>query len=179
MSRWQLLGGLISLMGVLVILLRGDISQIGHLRFVAGDIYMIIATISWAFYGWLLTSQKDSDDVRHTWATMLLAQVAFGVVWSGVFAAGEWVLTDWEIQWSLGLVAAILYVSIGPAIIAFCCWGAGVKRVGPATAGFFANLIPLFAAILSVVFLGELPRGYHAVAFMLIVGGIVLSARVR
>ena len=53
----------------------------------------------------------------------------------------------------------------------------GVQRVGPAVAGFFTNLTPLFAALLSAAFLGELPHFYHGVAFLLIVGGIVVSAR--
>ena len=62
-------------------------------------------------------------------------------------------------------------------VIAYRCWGIGVQRVGPAMAGFFANLTPLFAALLSAAFLGELPQIYHALAFLLIVGGIVVSAR--
>ncbi|MBP7968495.1 MAG: EamA family transporter, partial [Brachymonas sp.] len=48
---------------------------------------------------------------------------------------------------------------------------------GPAVAGFFSNLTPLFAALLSAAFLGEAPSAYHAVAFALIVGGIVVSSR--
>ena len=53
----------------------------------------------------------------------------------------------------------------------------GVQRAGPAMAGFFSNLTPLFAALLSAAFLGEAPRAYHALAFALIVGGIVVSSR--
>jgi len=41
----------------------------------------------------------------------------------------------------------------------------------------FLNLTPLFAALLSAAFLGELPQLYHALAFVLIVGGIVVSSR--
>jgi drug/metabolite transporter (DMT)-like permease len=66
---------------------------------------------------------------------------------------------------------------VGPAVIAYRCWGAGVQRAGPAVAGFFSNLTPLFAALMSLAFLGELPHLYHVVAFALIVGGIVLSSR--
>ena len=74
-------------------------------------------------------------------------------------------------------MAGLLYIAIGPAVLAYRCWGMGVQRVGPAIAGFFSNLMPLFAALLSMVFLGELPQLYHALAFVLIVGGIVVSAR--
>ncbi|NBT56948.1 MAG: EamA family transporter, partial [Betaproteobacteria bacterium] len=66
---------------------------------------------------------------------------------------------------------------IGPAVIAYRCFGLGIQRVGPAMAGFFSNLTPLFAAVLSAAFLGELPHVYHGLAFALIVGGILVSAQ--
>ena len=52
-----------------------------------------------------------------------------------------------------------------------------MAQVGPAIAGFFANLTPLFAALLSALLLGELPQAYHAIAFVLVVAGIVISSR--
>ena len=61
--------------------------------------------------------------------------------------------------------------------MAYRCWGMGVQRAGPAVAGFFSNLTPLFAALLSAAFLGEAPHPYHGAAFVLIVGGIVVSSR--
>ena len=73
--------------------------------------------------------------------------------------------------------AALVYVAVCPAIVAYRCWGAGVQRVGPSVAGFFSNLTPLFAAVLSAAFLGEPPHLFHAIAFVLIVGGIVVSSR--
>jgi drug/metabolite transporter (DMT)-like permease len=50
-----------------------------------------------------------------------------------------------------------------------------VAEGGPALAAFFNNLTPLFAALLSTLVLGEAPQPYHAVAFVLIVGGIAVS----
>lgn len=173
----QLIGALLSLLGVAVILSRGELSQLLQFRFVIGDVYMVIATICWAFYSWLLGQDKHDPLITQNWATLLLAQVTFGIMWSGAFAAGEWVLTDWQIHWSWGLVVAMLYVAIGPAIIAFRCWGLGVQRIGPAKAGFFVNLMPLFAALLSMIFLDQMPEPYHGVAFALIVGGIVYASR--
>lgn len=173
----QLLGGIVSIIGVLVVLSHGDWRQLLELRLVIGDVFMIIATIVWAFYSWMLAQATDGPEIRRTWATFLLAQVIYGAAWSGVFAATEWSLTDAHIQWGWPLVLALLYVAVGPAIVAFRCWGTGVQRVGPAIAGFFNNLTPLFAALMSLAFLGELPQLYHAAAFACIVGGIILSAK--
>ena len=82
-----------------------------------------------------------------------------------------------HIKWGWPLAIALTFVAIGPAVLAYRFWGVGVQRVGPTIAGFFANLTPLFAAVLSATFLGELPHLYHGLAFALIVGGIVVSAR--
>lgn len=177
MNSNKVVGSLLSIVGVLLVLAHGDWRQFVAFRFVMGDVYVLIATILWAFYSWLLISGRDSAQIRATWATFLLAQVLYGTVWSGAFAGLEWASGDWVIHWSGTLVVALLYVAIGPALIAFRCWGAGVQRVGPSTAGLFYNLTPMFAAILSAFMLGETPQIYHGVAFVLITGGIALSAR--
>ncbi|HUH60680.1 MAG TPA: DMT family transporter [Candidimonas sp.] len=173
----QIAGAALSLTGVLVVLSHGHWEQLLGLRFVIGDLFMVVATIVWSFYSWSLVQTRDSDAVRRSWATFLLAQVSFGVVWSGIFAAGEWAVTDSQIHWGWPLAAALSFVAVGPAVIAFRCWGAGVQRAGPTTAGFFNNLTPLFAAMMSSAFLGETPHAYHAVAFAFIVSGIILSSR--
>lgn len=176
-SRKQLIGAVLSIAGVLIVLCRGELRYLAALRLVPGDVLMILAAIVWSFYSWLLTLPKDPVEIRGDWAAFLLAQVAFGVMWSALFAIGEWSTGPRTIAWSWPLAAALLFVAIGPAIIALRCWGIGVQRVGPTIAGFFANLTPLFAALMSSAFLGELPHVYHGLAFALIVGGIVVSSR--
>ncbi|HYD59786.1 MAG TPA: DMT family transporter [Noviherbaspirillum sp.] len=176
-SRRQVAGAALSVAGVLIVLSRGEWEQLTALRLVPGDLFMVLATIAWSVYSWLLAGRKEPEAIRNDWAAFLLSQVTFGVVWSGAFAAGEWAVGDHRIAWGWPLAAALLYVAIGPAIVAFRCWGAGVQRVGPNIAAFFNNLTPLFAALMSSAFLGEMPHAYHAVAFALIVGGIVLSSR--
>lgn len=173
----QIIGAVLSIAGVLCVLSRGDVHHLLAARLVPGDLFMLLAALAWSIYSWLLTRTSEPAVVRSDWSVFLLAQVAFGLVWSGAFSAGEWAVRDPEIHWSWTLVAALLYVAIGPSIIAFRCWGAGVGRAGPSIAAFFSNLTPLFAALMSSAFLGEPPRLYHAAAFVLIVGGIVLSSR--
>jgi drug/metabolite transporter (DMT)-like permease len=175
---WQSAGALLSIVGVLVVLCRGDWHQLAALRLVIGDLYMILATIAWSFYSWMLMQKVDVPALRADWAAFLLVQVAYGVVFSSGFAAVEWTFTaPRPIAWSGTVLAALAYVALGPAILAFRCWGAGVARAGPAIGAFFVNLTPLFAALLSAAFLGEPPQIYHLLAFALIVGGIAVSAR--
>ncbi|WP_305822167.1 DMT family transporter [Massilia brevitalea] len=173
----QVGGAVLSIAGVLVVLCRGDVAQLAALRLVSGDLYMILATIAWSFYSWLLMQQRDVPGIRSDWAAFLLMQVVYGVLWSGAFSGAEWAVKGVDVAWSWPVAAALLYVAIGPAIIAMRCWGAGVQRAGPALGAFFINLTPLFTALLSSAFLGEAPHLYHALAFLLIVGGIAVSAR--
>lgn len=177
-SRAQLGGVLLSMGGVMVVLTAGDWRQLVHWRFVPGDMLMLLATLLWAWYSWMLLPRAgDSTRVRDSWAALLLAQVVWGVGWSSLFAAGEWVLHPGPIQWGLPLVAALIFIAVGPAVIAYRCWGLGVQRAGPAMAGIFFNLAPVFAAILSALFLGDWPRPYHGLAFALIAAGILVSQR--
>ena len=180
-SRLQIAGAVLSIAGVLVVLSHGELARLAHIQFVAGDFYMVLASVAWAIYSWLLSQAKDPPDIRSDWAAFLMAQMVFGLGWAGLFAAGEWALVSVDsaaqISWGWPLLAVLLYVAAGPAIAAYRCWGVGVQRVGPAMASFFANLTPLIAAVLSAAFLGELPQLYHAAAFLLVVGGIVVSAR--
>ena len=176
-SRRQIAGALLSIAGVLVVLSRGQWALLVQVRLVPGDMYVLLATLAWAFYSWLLSQPKEPPELRRDWAGFLMAQIVFGLGWSGLFAASEWAVLDARITWGWPLAAALLYIAIGPAVMAYRCWGMGLQRVGPAIAGFFTNLTPLFAALLSAAFLGELPHLYHALAFLLIVGGIVVSAR--
>jgi drug/metabolite transporter (DMT)-like permease len=176
-SHRQLAGALLSIAGVLVVLGRGEWKVLMRVQLVPGDFYILLATASWAVYSWLLIRPGDPKAIRGDWAAFLMAQMVMGLGWSGLFAAGEWALSDAHIQWGWPVAAALAYVAVGPAIVAYRCWGVGVQRVGPNIAGFFSNLTPLFAALMSAAFLGELPHLYHAIGFVLIVGGIVVSSR--
>lgn len=176
-SGRQVAGAVLSIAGVVLVLARGEWQHVRELRLVAGDLFMILATIAWSFYSWLLIRTTEPAALRADWAGFLLAQVGFGALWSGVFALGEQALAPTVVHWSWTLVAALAYVAVGPAIIAFRCWGEGVRQAGPGVGAFFVNLTPLFTALLSTAILGETPHGYHAAAFLLIVAGIVVSAR--
>ncbi len=183
-SRQQWAGVALSTVGVLTVLTRGDWHQLLGLRLVAGDVLMLAATATWSLYSWLLTSppkgQADPPALRGQWAAWLVAQMVPGLVWSGLFTGVEWVVVpDLHIDWGWPLVAALVYVAVGPSVLAYYCWGSGVAAAGPQVAGFFVNLTPLFAALLSAAVLGEMPKPFHAAAFALIVGGIVVSSRNR
>jgi len=192
----QWVGAACSAAGVLVVLMRGDPAQLRALRLVPGDLWMLLAAASWALYSWQLArppaALRGEARPAWSWGEFMLVQVLFGLMWATLGAAAEALLAalaDSPVHaaaagagvapdlapWALA--ALLLYLGIGPSLLAYRCWGLGVAAVGPALAAFFANLTPLIAALMSAALLGEPPRPYHGLAFALIVAGIVVSSR--
>ena len=176
-SILQMIGAVVSLLGVGIVLTRGDLSALLSMQMVVGDLLIMLATILWAFYSWMLSRPGTSTERQWPWAEFLMAQVTVGLLWTGFFdgfeiAAGHAFLhLNW---WTASL---IVFVAIGPSLIAYRFWGLGVNGAGPTVAAFFANFIPLFTALLSAAMLGEPPQLFHGLAFGLIVAGIVISSK--
>jgi drug/metabolite transporter (DMT)-like permease len=78
-----------------------------------------------------------------------------------------------------GSVAAILYVGAFPGFVSYVFWNRGVEAVGANRASLFLHLIPVFGTLLAAIFLGEVPRWYHALGVALIFSGIWLTTRQR
>ncbi|NKI96798.1 DMT family transporter [Rhizobacter sp. SG703] len=180
-TRRQAAGAALSLLGVALVLSHGRPSTLLQLHLVPGDLLMLLATALWAVYSWMLARPPASMRApeRPAWsgAEFLLAQVGFGALWASAGAGAEHALTGQPVLWSGPVYAALAYVAIGPSIVAYFCWGAGVAAVGPAIAAFFANLTPVFAALMSAAMLGVGPQWYHIAAFGLIAAGIVVTSR--
>lgn len=174
-ARRAWVGAALSLVGVLVVLTGGDAERVLGLRFVAGDLLMIVATIVWALYSWLLRRHRPDLPVL----TFLLLQTGFGVALSAPLIGAEWITGDFVLALTGATLAVVLWVATGPSLVAYWCWDRGVAEAGPLLPMFFANLTPLFAALMSAALLREPPHGFHAVAFLLIVGGIVIAQRPR
>jgi len=171
----QWLGAGLSVIGVLVVLTRGDPANLLRLSFVAGDLIMLAANLTWTFYTWLLRKHRPDLPL----VPLLALQMAFGLLAIVPLSAAEALTGSATIHWSGTVVLVLLYIALFPSIIAYACWDHGIKRVGAVIPVYFANLTPLFAAALSTLLLGEAPRTYHAIALALIVVGIHLAARVR
>lgn len=184
-SGRQWIGAALGLAGVAVVLSHGQITTLLAVRLVAGDVYILLATIGFSLYSWLLArppahmrgAERPRADEGWDWAGFLLVQALFGLVAAGSFSAGEQLMGAEPIHWTWGVIGALAYVSLGASIVAYRCWGLGVAEGGPALAAVFNNLTPLFAALLSAAVLGEMPHTYHAVAFGLIALSIGVSMK--
>jgi len=173
----QMIGAIVSLLGVSIVLTRGDLAALLSMEMVIGDLLIMLATILWAVYSWMLSRPGSSSERQWPWAEFLMAQVMVGLLWTGFFDSFEIAAGHAFIDLNWWTASLIIFVAIGPSLIAYRCWGLGVNGAGPTVAAFFANFIPLFTALLSAAMLGEPPQLFHGLAFALIVAGIAISSK--
>jgi len=157
----------VALLGVLVVISHGDMSVLASLSFTHGDLLMVAATLSWAFYN-ILTRRympQGSAFANTSWivaaGAFLLLAVALGSD-SHVHALG--------VKASLAMVVMV----IGGTVLAYLFWGIGIARLGAARAAIFLNLIPVFAMLIGAA-LGTLPSAAQMVGGLLVLGGVTIS----
>lgn len=175
-----------TLCGVALVLSRGDVSNLLSIQLVPGDAWMLLATLGWTTYSWLLAKPTPAQsELSAHWAPFLWIQMVIGIGWSGIATAAEWWVLPAlggpapQMTWDTGVWLALIYVGVAPALIAYRCWGLGVSRAGPNIAVFFASLTPVFAAVMSTFALKEAPHWFHYVAFGCILTGIWITSRPR
>jgi drug/metabolite transporter (DMT)-like permease len=172
-SARQVAGIFCSLMGVLAIISRGDPSSLATLQLNRGDVWIITAMLLWAVYTILLRWRPKELSALAFLAAMLMFSLPLLVpfyMWE-LFERGSFEL-------SLSTLVTLGYYATIPSIFAYLFWNYGVARVGPNRAGLMVHLLPIFAAILSVVFLGERLYLYHYIGTVFVFGGIWLTTQV-
>jgi len=181
----QVTGALLCVAGVVLVLSQGQWAVLRDVRFVPGDLLMLLASLVWSIYSWLLARPPASmrEGPAWDWATFLWLQVLAGTGWAGLCAALEWQWLGEQAPWPQSadawatVAVGLVFIVIGPSILAYRGWGLGVRAVGPTIAAFFSNLIPVFAALWSWMLLGLAPSWYHPVALVLITAGIASSSK--
>ena len=171
-SKLQACGVALSLCGVLVIVARGDGATLAAFHFNRGDLWLITAMVLWALYTIVLRRRPPELSAMGFLTAMLLLSLPFLLpfyLWE-FNQRGGFALTT-------ATVTALAYYATLPSIVAYLFWNRAVAQVGPNKAGLFVHLMPLFGAILSVIFLGERLFAYHYAGAVLIFTGIWLTTR--
>ena len=167
-----LIGLTLSMIGAVAVVARGDPAVLWAMDANPGDLWMFVAALIWAVYSVLLKRRPEALPPM----SLLIVSVAIGLMGIAPLhlattGLGLGFTPTWE------TVGAILYVCVFASVIAYICWNRGVREVGPSRAGVFMHLLPLFSALLALVFLGESLAPYHVMGGVLIFAGIVLAAR--
>ena len=172
-SLLQLIGVLLTVLGVAVVATRGDPFALLDLEANRGDLLILAACVLYAFYTVALRSRPAMPGA--VFFTLLALIAAVTTVPLLAFEAAT-VGLRWPTPHGMAITA---FVAIFPSCLAQLFFLRGVDLIGPGRAGVFVNLVPVFAAALSVGLLGESFSPFHGVALALVVGGIWLAQRAK
>ena len=169
-NTFQLLGLLISTVGVLVIITRLDFNVLLNLDFNIGDIWMIGAVICWGLYSTFLKKLKLKISLFSTVQVVCTCGLLFA-------------LPQFLYEYNQGFVVninkaflfCIIYTAIFPSIVSYSCWTGAISIIGANRSGIFVSLIPLFGIGMAIFFFNEEFKFYHLIASILIVIGLFLS----
>jgi drug/metabolite transporter (DMT)-like permease len=167
----QLAGIAISLVGVLTIILRGDFSALASISFNKGDMMFGASLVSFGLYSALMPRRPVTHQlslISFTTGCGALLLVPFSV-WE--FSTGATLKFD-----SLTF-ATLAYVLIFPSTLAYLFFNRGIALIGPNRAAPFFHLVPVFGSAMAILLLGEQPRLFHLVGYLLVLAGVVIASR--
>lgn len=169
-SRWQAPGIALSLIGVLVIVSRGDIHALLAWRVNPGDLWILAAIVSWALYSVCLRWRPAQlEPLNFQAATMIIGVAILTPLYL-------WDLSqNYSVAVNAATVSSILYLALFPSILAYIFWNRAVTELGANRCGQFLHLMPAFGAVLAMIFLGERLYSFHGIGIALIAAGIYLA----
>lgn len=167
-SRLALLGGLLSLLGIFVVLGKGDPAALLSQGVGRGDTLMLVIVLAYAAYGVLLKGWSGHLPLF----TSLYVQIG----WAVIFLLPAYLLGD-PSTLTPGNVTMTLYAAIPGSIIAPFVWMSAVKHLGAGRTTIFMNLIPILTAIVAAIFLKESLHVYLVLGGGMTIAGIVISQR--
>lgn len=173
LSRSQAIGVTISFIGAATIIARGDPALLATLAINRGDLWMLGAVLIWAIY----TVGLQWRPVGVHPMLLLAALTTVGLCALTPLYLWELLIEGRNINIHTGSLASLLYVGIFPSFLGYIFYNRGVAEVGANKASLFIHLMPVFGTVLSVIFLEEVPHGFHFVGIALILSGIWLTTR--
>ena len=167
----QIVGVAITMVGVALVASKGDFQRLATLELNHGDVLIVFACILYAGYTVALRNRPPLSGMA------MFAGLATAAFLTSIPLAGyEYVAGDFQAPTAKGW-AIVAFVVVFPSFLAQISFLLAVDQVGPGRAGVFVNLVPIFAAVLSVAVLGEAFHLYHALALALVLGGIAIAER--
>ena len=167
---FQIVGVILSLIGVIFIITKADLNLIKKLDFNKGDLTMVVAMFAWAVYSALL--KKKTYEISQI--TLLQVVIISGLIF---------LIPVYILEMSIGsfikldkpFFLTLAYVVLFPGLASFFFWIKGIALIGANRAGVFLHLMPIFGAIMAMVIFKEKFMFYHILGAIFIISGITLS----
>ena len=171
LNKIEILGVVISTLGVLYVILKGNIDEIVNLSITTGDIWILTAAAIWALYSVLLKYKPQEIKAFD----FLFLIVLFGTLFLWIL----FYVTGYEVSSTIyenkKILYTLIYVAIFPSILSFYFWNIGISEIGANKAGQYGNLMPIFGSMVAYFWLGEELYSYHFIGLFLVLIGIYLT----
>ncbi|MFK7774192.1 MAG: DMT family transporter [Saprospiraceae bacterium] len=170
LERKHIIGTIISLIGVLYLILKGNLFNLSQIDFSIGDILLLIASTLFALQNvWIKKYGSAISNINFTFLTNLLCLLIFLIFLP--FVGTEDVSTH-----SISFWYSAIGIGFFGTAVAYYFWNEGIKLSSANQAGIMLNIVPLSTAIFSII-LGENLFGYHLISGLLIILGVIVVRR--
>ncbi|HMK35067.1 MAG TPA: DMT family transporter [Desulfomonilaceae bacterium] len=171
-TRPRIIGLVAATLGVVLLITGGHTSRLTDMHFSAGDAWMLVASAIFALYGILVRVKSPELSPMVFLTSTFILGLVFLVPWVA------WEMTAVrEIHFSRTAIASIVYLGIGPSLLAFWCWNQAIAIIGPVRSAFVYYCLPLFSGLEALVLLNEPIQAVHVVSGVLILTGVVVATR--
>ena len=168
----QVLGLILSITGVVIIITQLEFSRLIHLDLNKGDLWILVAMLSWAIYSTMLKTHKTGLN----YLTFISVIVTVGLIF--LFPQFLFEFYNQElIKFNFAFFLIISYVVLFAGLGAYIFWNKAVLIVGPSRAGIFLHLMPVFSSFMAIFLLNEKFMNFHIFGAIAIVLGIYLSSK--
>jgi len=168
----QILGLILSITGVAIIITRLDLTKLIHLDLNKGDLWLLVAMLSWAIYSTMLRTHKTGLK----YLSFMTVIVSIGLIF--LFPQFLFELNNHQIiKFNIPVILITSYVVFFAGIGSYILWNKAVVIVGPNRAGIFLHLMPVFSSFMAIFLLNEKLMDFHIIGAVIIVAGIYLSSK--
>jgi drug/metabolite transporter (DMT)-like permease len=169
---WAQLGGIaISLAGVLTIILRGDLGALTAIQFNKGDVMFAGAVLSFGLYSALMPRRPTTHQL-----SLICFTIGCGALLLLPFSIWEF-SAGYTPKFDVLTIGTLVYVVIFPSTLAYLFFNRGIALIGPNRAAPFLHLVPVFGSAMAILLLGEQPRLFHLIGYVLVLAGVVIASR--
>ena len=170
----QIIGVTTSLIGVLIIITKLEFSKLLNLNLNKGDLWILVAMISWATYSIMVKEKKINLEPFALLETLIF----IGLIFLTPFYFYE-LYTSQYLQINIPVILTIGYVVLFAGIGAYIFWIGAIQLIGPSRSGVFLHLMPIFSSLMAIFLIGERLANFHVIGALFILTGIIVSTKYK
>jgi len=170
-TKYQLLGFPIAVLGVVAIVAQGQWRVLLELSFVLGDVLMLLAITCYGVYSVMLNKKPAVH-----WLSLITVLSISALVVSLPFTVFESLSDNLILPDQTGFLV-VLYTALCASLLAQVFWIRGIDLIGSNAASLFINLVPVSGTFLAIILLDETLHWFHVLGLAFIVGGILLAQK--